>query len=653
MSRVFYVTTPIYYVNGEPHIGHAYTTIVADFLARFHRLCGDETHFLTGTDEHGEKICQAARAAGMAPPAFCDQVSGRFRAAWQLLDISNDDFIRTTEARHQRVVAAFLQAVHASGDIYYAEYEGLYCVGCERFLTDKELVDGKCPDHQVAPERRREGNYFFRMEKHRPWLRQYLQEHPQFVRPEGYRSEVLSLLADPVGDLSISRPRARVPWGIGLPWDDTHVAYVWVDALVNYLSAIGYPDGEQYARFWPAAQHLIGKDILKAHALFWPTLLRAAGVPVYQHLNVGGYLLGPDGRKMSKSLGNQVDPLALADQYGPDALRYYLLKDTVYGQDSAVGEAFLVARHDADLANDLGNLASRARALLLRHFGGAVPEPGSPSASAQELSAWGTGLLTRVSPLIENLRFFEALEEVMRYVRRLNVYFSDEEPWRLAREPRRRPQLGAVLYNVVEGLRIAASLLEPAMPRKMAELRASLGLGAADLQATQRWQVTPPGTPIPADAPVLFPKVDVRGAGRIPGAAGARQPGARPREAAAAPSPAGVAAAPEQISIEEFGRVDLRVVEILAAERIPKADKLLKLTVRLGGAEQRTVVAGIAQHYAPEDLPGRRAVLVANLRPARLRGIVSEGMILAAIGAGGRLTLIEPDASMAPGDRVR
>ncbi|MEW6755947.1 MAG: methionine--tRNA ligase, partial [Candidatus Latescibacterota bacterium] len=537
MNRNFYVTTPIYYVNAEPHIGHAYTTVIGDFLARFHRLAGDDAYFLTGTDEHGEKIYQAARAAGVEPQVFCDRISQRFRDAWQVLEVANDDFVRTTEERHKRVVCRMLQAVQQAGDIYYDEYEGLYCVGCERFLTERELVDGKCPDHNREPEQRREGNYFFRMERYRPWLRQHIQDNPTFVRPEGYRNEVLSLLSEPIGDLSISRPRSRVPWGIPLPWDGEHVTYVWFDALINYYSALDPPDGERCRRYWPVAQHLVGKDILKAHAVFWPTMLKAAGIPVYQHLNVGGYLLGPDGRKMSKSLGNQVDPFALASKYGPDALRYYLLKDTVYGQDSAVGEQYLVERYDADLANDLGNLLARVRALLGRHLGGVLPEP-RPAAQDEEVSAAGTGLLSRVAPLVDNLRFFEALEEVMRFVRLLNRYFNDQQPWMLARAPQQRARLGTVLYNVVEGLRIASVFLEPAMPRKAHEVRAQLGLGDYTLQQTQEWGLAPPGTRLPAEAPLLFPKAEVTRpsvAAQVPLAAA---PGSPRSAAAAAPTPA-------------------------------------------------------------------------------------------------------------------
>jgi methionyl-tRNA synthetase len=632
MSKIFYATTPIYYVNADPHIGHAYTTIISDFLARWHRLDGCDTHYLTGTDEHGEKIYQAAQAAGLDPQAFVDRISARFSLAWEALGISHDDFIRTTQERHTQVVRQVLQKVHDQGDIYYDEYEGLYCVGCERFLTEKELVEGKCPTHQTTPEARREGNYFFRMEKHRAWLTEHLQTHPDFIQPEGYRNEILSMLRESIGDLSISRPKTRVPWGIPLPWDESHVTYVWFDALLNYVSALGYPQGEGFAKYWPHTWHLIGKDILKTHAVFWPTMLKSAGIPVYQRLLVGGYLLGPDGRKMSKSLGNVVDPFALAEKYGRDAVRYFLLRELPYGQDGAVGESGLVERYNADLANDLGNLLARARALLLRHLDGVIPQP-APGEAEAALSAIGQGLLAKLRPLIHNLRLYAAIEEVLQFVRALNRYFNDQAPWKLAKDPGQRERLGTVLYQVVEGLRVASVLLEPAIPDKARQLRQSLGLGDYTLEQAAQWGLTPAGTRIPAEAPILFPKAE-----------------------AEAPAPAAPAApalpTKAPITIDEFGRVELRVALVKAAEKVPKADKLLKLTLDLGGQE-RTVVSGIAQWYKPEDLPGRKVVVVANLQPVKLRGILSEGMILAAVDDQGKLTLVGLDQDLASGSEVR
>jgi methionyl-tRNA synthetase len=674
MAKSFYVTTPIYYATGDPHIGHAYTTVVADFLARYHRLDGYETFSLTGTDEHGEKILESAKSDGVTPQVYVDGLSDRFHQAWRALEISNDDFIRTTQERHKAVVVAVLQKVYDKGDIYFGEYGGLYCVGCERYLTDKELVGGKCPDHDRKPEERVEKNYFFKMESYRDWLRGYIQDHPDFIRPQGYRNEVLSLLSESLGDLSISRPRERVPWGIPLPWDQEHVTYVWFDALLNYISALDYPTGDRFDEFWPVAHHLIGKDILKPHAIFWPTMLRSAGVPLYQHLSVGGFLMGADGRKMSKSLGNVVDPLDLAAKYGPDAVRYYLLKVVPYGQDGKVGEADLVRRYNADLANDLGNLVARVRALLLRHLDGVVPQPNQQESDGDLIEA-GAGLAAQVGGLIDELRFYAALEEVMQFVRSLNRYFNDEEPWVLARDPDKRERLGTVLYNVVEGLRIASILLEPAMPGKAGEIRASLGLAPADFAAAATWGLTPSGTRIADDAPILFPKVEPPRP-ESPGPdtatleekptpnspAGGRGSGSdsgkgRGKRVSKAGGDKPEADSESPINLDDFARVDLRVAEVVAAEAVPKTDKLLKLTLRVGVGggveEERTVVSGIAEQYRPDDLIGRLVVLVANLKPVKLRGILSQGMILAADDGEGNLSLVGVDREQPVGSQVR
>ncbi len=632
MEKTFYITTPIYYVNAEPHIGHAYTTIVADYLARWHRLDGYDTYFLTGTDEHGEKIAQAAAKAGLEPKAFVDRVSARFREAWAALGIAYDDFIRTTEDRHKAVVRAVLQKVYDAGDIYYGEYEGLYCVGCERFLTEKELVDGRCPDHGVPPERRQEGNYFFRMEKYRPWLRAFIEQHPEFIRPERYRNEVLAMLAEPIGDLSISRPKHRVPWGIELPWDPDHVTYVWFDALLNYVSALGYPEDPRFERYWPAAQHLIGKDILKPHAVFWPAMLKAAGIPLYRHLNVGGYLLGPDGRKMSKSLGNVVNPFELAEKYGTDAVRYYLLRELAYGQDGAVSEAGLVERYNADLANDLGNLVQRTRTMILKYLGGVLPEV-APAPEDQPVVEAATTLAARVRPLVQELRFHQALEEVLQFTRLLNRYVNEHKPWELAKDPAHKPRLEQVLYTVVEGIRIASILLEPAMPTKAREIRAAFALGDGTLAETEVWGLAPAGTRIPEEAPILFPKTETK-----------KPEVSKVQETQPETLP--------QIKIDEFAKVELRVAEVVAAEPHPNADRLLVLRLNVGDHE-RTVVSGIAAWYTPEELVGKRVVLVANLKPAKLRGVRSEGMILAAEDAEGNLSLVTLDRALPPGARVR
>ena len=627
MTKTFYVTTPIYYVNAEPHIGHAYTTINADFLARWHRLDGYDTFFLTGTDEHGEKIAQAAARAGKAPQQFVDEVSAKFKNAWEILHISYDDFIRTTEPRHKKVVQRYLQEIYDRGDIYYGEYEGLYCVGCERFLTEKELVDGKCPDHGVEPERRHEGNYFFKMEKYRAWLRDYINKNPDFIRPERYRNEVLSILSEPIGDLSISRPKSRVSWGIELPWDPDHVTYVWFDALLNYISALGYPDGERYKKYWPAAQHMIGKDILKTHAVFWPTMLKAGEVEVYKHLNVGGHLLA-EGRKMSKSLGNVIDPFEWSEKYGPDAVRYYLLKETPYGLDGVVSEEGLIERYNADLANDLGNLLQRVRTMVLKYSGGVLRrrEPGeTESAVVREAAA----LPGRIRGHVQALKFNQALEAVLAFVRSLNRYINERAPWKI-QDPEDRER---VLYTAVEGLRLASVLLEPAMPVKMAELRTTLGFETLTVADVEGWGGTPDGHRIPADAAILFPKIEQA---RTSGDAGKLK--AEPE-----------ATAP--VAYEDFAKLDLRVAEVKSVEKHPNADRLLVIKLDVGG-EERTVVGGLAEHYRPEELVGRRVVLLANLKPRKLRGVVSHGMLLAAEGADGTLALLEPGREVEPGSKI-
>ncbi|MCG0275066.1 MAG: methionine--tRNA ligase [Thermosediminibacteraceae bacterium] len=640
-ERVFYITTPIYYVNADPHIGHAYTTIVADFLARWHRLAGYDTHFLTGTDEHGEKIAQAAQKNNEDPQAFVDRMSARFRDAWKKLNIEYDDFIRTTEQRHKKVVQQVLQKVYEAGDIYFGEYEGLYCVGCERFLTEKELVNGRCPDHGTVPEKRKEGNYFFRMEKYREWLRNYIMENPDFIRPEGYRNEVLSMLSEPVGDLSISRPRKRVPWGIPLPWDEEHVTYVWFDALLNYVSALDYPNGEKFDRYWVHAWHLIGKDILKPHAVFWPTMLKSAGIPIYKCLNVGGFLLGPDGKKMSKSLGNVVDPFALAEKYGPDVVRYYLLRDLPYGQDGAVGEAALVERYNADLANDLGNLLSRTVTMIDKFFGGYIPSPGLPEGPDHELIAQAEMLPDTVESLIRRLELTEALKAIWKFIGRANKYIDETAPWALAKDPSKKERLATVLYNLAEALRIISVHIWPAMPNIPGKIRGQLGISDESLftwESVKRFGVLPAGLRI-GEKKIIFPRiestVELKTASKEEKSEGKKGSGEKA----------------EFITIDEFAKVDLRVAEVLEASRIEGADKLLKLKVKIGD-EERQIVAGIAKHYKPEELVGKKVVVVANLKPAKLRGVESQGMLLAA-SSKEKVVLVTVEGDIEPGAKVK
>ena len=633
----FYLTTPIYYVNAKPHLGHAYTTLVADSMIRFKRMMGYETFMVTGTDEHGDKIVQVAEKAGEDPRAFCDRVSAEFQALWKKLDIQYDAFVRTSSGHHRDVVRKILQKVYDSGDIYFGEYGGHYCYGCERFYTEKELTEeGVCPQHLVKPEYISEKNYFFKMSKYQDWLREYIIANPEFIRPERYRSEVLSLLDSGVlEDLCISRPKSRLTWGIELPFDADYVCYVWFDALISYISGLnwstGGAEGGEFATFWPGSQHLVAKDILKPHAVFWPTMLKAAGIEPYRHLNVHGYWLTRN-TKMSKSLGNVVDPLQQAEKYGFDAFRYFLLREMHFGSDADFTEEALVTRFNADLANDLGNLYSRVLGMTAKYFSSEVPAPGEATDREKAIMELAENSFRNFQTLFGNVRFSNALEALWELVRALNKYVDSAAPWVLAKE-NKTDELRTVMYFLLEYLRKIAVHLLPVMPGTAKTLLEQLGqqVDPATVHLPDEaasFGKLQPGTSVAA-ASNLFPRVDKEKLGEpapVAEPAPAKNKNAKPEE---------TPGVKPVIEYGDFQKLDIRVGTVVAAEKHPNADKLLRLEIDLGEEKPRQIVSGIAEYFDPQNLVGTQVTVVANLAPRKLRGLESQGMILTADSGSG------------------
>jgi methionyl-tRNA synthetase len=661
----FFISTPIYYVNAKPHLGHAYTTIVADCAARFHRLLGDEVYFLTGVDEHGDKIVEAATKAGQTPAQYTDAISALFRELWPELGVEYTRFIRTTEKEHIAVVQAALQKVYDQGDIYFGDYGGHYCFGCERFLTEKELVDGLCPDHKTKPDYIAEKNYFFRMSKYQDRLLAHIRENPDFIRPSQYRNEVVSLLeSGALEDLCISRPTSRLTWGVPLPFDRNYVTYVWFDALINYITALGWPDGGDFAKFWPTAQHLVAKDILKPHAIFWPTMLMALGVEPYRNLNVHGYWLVRD-TKMSKSLGNVVEPRAMAEAFGVSGMRYFLLREMTFGHDASFSEDSMVARYNADLANDLGNLVNRVLAMAHKYFEGVLPDPAQAefAEADRELAALAINAAAGWRDMFSVMRFSKGLEALWELVRALNKHVDASAPWTLFKEGRTQ-RLSAVLHATLAGMRKAALLLWPVMPEASEKILMQLGCPfvlseAALAREFDELVMLAAGTRVEAATPI-FPRKDAPAPPDIPTAK--VQKAARPAKAApdksaraaqgqAAPEPSGAAAAVAEIDFADFQKLDLRLGTVVAVEPVPDADRLFLVAVDLGEMTPRQVVAGLAEFFAPADLMGRQVAVVANLKPRKLRGYVSHGMILAVRTEGG-MELLAPSGPVPPGAKI-
>jgi methionyl-tRNA synthetase len=631
----FYVTTPIYYVNDKPHIGHAYTTMLADMLARSHRLLGDDTWFLTGTDEHGQKVQEAAEKRGLPAQQHVDEMVVRFQELWERLEITHDDFIRTTEPRHTKIVQEILQDLCDRGEIYQAEYDGLYDVRSETFITEKDLPDGSSvdnlPDHVKTIK---ETNYFFKMSKYQDWLIQYIEENPEFIQPDFRRNETLGFLRKELSDLCISRPKSRLSWGIELPFDSEYVTYVWFDALVNYISAVGYrKDDEQFARRWPAQIQLIGKDILTTHTVYWPTMLKAMGVEMPKTIFAHGWWLsGRD--KMSKSTGNVVNPLDYADRFGVDALRYFLMSEMSLGQDASFTEEVFVKRYNSDLANDLGNLTSRVLKMVHTHCEAKVPQASAEAlneASAQGLWNQVQSSVTEMSEQIQKMRPDLGVAAVLTAVREANKYIGVRAPWKQAKDEDKQP-LYDTLYVALETLRVCSALLYPVMPDKMMELRKQIGAGDEEpkIDDLKRYGTLNVGASLP-ESEGLFPRYQA--------------PKAEPKKEEA-PKNTDQVVTIEEIGIDDFFKAKLLTAKVIKAEPVEGADKLLKLQLEVG-QETRQIVAGIAKHYTPEQVVGKIIVIVSNLKPATIRGVESRGMLLAA-SKKKKLTLVTLDAEDFP-----
>lgn len=615
-KKNYFLTTPIYYVNDKPHIGHAYTTILADVLARFHRTAGEEVFFLTGLDEHGLKVQQAADEKGITPQQHCDEMAPRFIDLWEKLHIRYDDFIRTTEKRHESVVQDILKKVYESGDIYFDEYSGEYCVGCERFYTEKELVEGQCPQHNRPLETIKEKNYFFKMSEYQQQLIDYINDNPNFIQPKHRKNEILGFLRQPLDDLCISRPKSRLNWGIELPFDKDYVTYVWFDALINYVTAPGYSsDDKSFRKWWPAV-HLIGKDILMTHAVYWPTMLFSAGIPQPQTIFAHGWWLSGES-KMSKSLGNVINPLDLIDKYGVDPLRYYLMREMVLGQDASFTMESFIKRYNSDLANDFGNLFSRVSTLIAKNFANVIPEYDELTEEETKVQKNAESVIATVNKLIEKMRINEAIEEILQFVRSINRYMEQQAPWKLVKTD--KSAAARVLYTAAEALRVSALLLQPVMPNRTEIILETLDVSGTEL----KWGILKSGTVIKKHAP-LFPRIKVE-------KSSVDEKGKNKESVQE-----------NVITLDDFKKVELKTALVLEAEKVEGADRLLKLQIEVG-EEKRQIVAGIAEFYLPEELIEKMIIIVANLEPVTIRGIESNGMLLAA-KKGKELSLIIIDS---------
>ncbi|MDK2801294.1 MAG: methionyl-tRNA synthetase [Clostridiales bacterium] len=652
-KKTFYITTPIYYPSDKLHIGHSYTTVAADAMARYKRLRGYDVMFLTGTDEHGQKIQRKAEAKGITPKAYVDEIVAGIKELWKTLDISNDRFIRTTDKQHEEVVQKIFKKLYDQGDIYKSEYEGWYCTPCESFWTEHQLVEGKCPDCGREVELTKEESYFFRLSKYQDRLIKLIEDNPEFIQPVSRQNEMLNNFLRPgLEDLCVSR--TTFDWGIPVSFDDKHVVYVWVDALSNYITALGYltENDSDYKKYWPANVHLVGKEIVRFHTIIWPAMLMALGEPLPKQVFGHGWLL-LEGGKMSKSKGNVVDPTILVNKYGVDAIRYFLLREVPFGADGIFSNEALINRINADLANDLGNLVSRTVAMIDKYFGGQLPEKKEAGDYDEDLKNLAMSTTVKVEDLMDKLQFSSALTKIWKLVSRTNKYIDETMPWVLAKDEAQKPRLAAVLYNLAESIRIVSILIYPFMPNTSPEIWKQLGVQEGietEWDSSKIWGKLCQTFKV-NKGKVLFPRIDVE---KELEALEAMQQAANKEDKTNSKAEEKPAAQKEEqqefITIDDFAKLDLRVAKVISAEKVKGADKLLKLQLEVG-SEIRQVVSGIAKYYTAEELIGKNVILIANLKPVKLRGVESQGMILAA-SAGDKLSLVTLDSEMQSGIKI-